>query len=274
VIALGMPSGQWATHEKWYGAAFREALAPLLGLSPEALVIDDFQPSSVGTVSIYFSLIMPSSSSSSSEALLAAAGAVRALFGSAAAGAPALPPLIAALQAAGLPVMEAHYIDQLSPDVAALDASGVASGTIASWSKADWGQAVALDVPHDTFAQHERAWMEAVAVAVARCLNASADTVIPFTFQPSSVNTVIIYFDVLIGTSSSSSNALVADAMSLASLFTSDTAGSPAIPAFIAALHAEGLTMVNNAYFIDQFVAPPATTLGRKLLGRLRRLGR
>ena len=138
-------------------------------------------------------------------------------------------------------------------------------------------QAIALGIPFEDFALREVQYTAAFVYAMAAALHLPSDAVTVTTFQPSVAGTTVVFFAVsLFGTSSSSSAVVVADSLAIQNLFVAAGAGSAATPAFLAALHAVGLSNVGAAYYLDQDAPTPAATpsAGRKLLSRLRRLGR
>jgi len=124
------------------------------------------------------------------------------------------------------------------------------------WTLVDAGEAIALDMPFDAYAVRQAFYGRAIAAAIAGCLNASADAVIINTFQHSSAGTALVYLDVLLQGSSSSSTVVQAEAASLQSLFSSADAGAPAKPQLVAALQGFGLP-VSSVFYRDHQLSPP-----------------
>jgi hypothetical protein len=119
VLALDIPFGDFTSRQKYYTAAFVTALASLLGAPAAALHVHLIQQSSVGTTRLYFSRLLPDGGpgSVSSEVISAASIQLHALFapgpGSPAVGAAALPHVVDAMRATGLPVRGVYQQDQL-----------------------------------------------------------------------------------------------------------------------------------------------------------------
>ena len=278
-IAIDVPFDIFALRQDWYKAAFVEAIAPLLATEPAAVVVTNFLPSSADTTMIYFSLSLPDYSSDGQSAISASNIRVRALFSSSSNGAPARPALVAALRAAGIPVRAAYYYDQpvsAASNVDGTNDSDAAAGAVGTWSLAARGMTVALAVPFATFAARQAIWGTAFAAAVASCLGTPVDTVEITGFQPSTVGTTLIYFDVLLPGSDSSAAIPMAN-VELQALFASSETGAPALPPFMAALAEQGLdaATVPAAYLSDQLVPTPTPSpaqTGRRLRRSLRRL--
>jgi hypothetical protein len=118
VIAINIVYSVYATQQQYYKEAFTAAVAQSLGVSGEAVFVNDFQQSSAGTTKIYFDIELDATSSS--VAVPAMLGSVQALFeacqgaGIAPIGcsAGATSPLVVALREFGLPITDAFYNDE------------------------------------------------------------------------------------------------------------------------------------------------------------------
>jgi len=249
-VALDIPFSAFSARATAYVDAFAGAMAAALGAPAWSLTVTELQPSSVGTALLYFNLLGHGTDSSSSAVTPELAARVRALFAPGAAeGAAAQPPLLARLQAAGLPVANAYYQDQLAADAGG--GVGAENGT-ATWSRED-DEVVALDIAYVAFVASQSAYSAAFVAAMASLLAVPVETVHVSLIQASSAGTTLIYFSRLLdGTPSTSSDVVLAAYSELAALFgPAPVAGSPALPAVVAAMQDFGLPLT-AIYFQDQ----------------------
>jgi len=248
-VVLDIPFLQFTSHADAYVDAFSGAMARALGVSVVAVSVADYQSSSTGTTAIYFDVLLVGSDSSSSAVTPAMSSRVRALFAPGATGSAALSPLLAQLQSTGLPVGNAYYQDQLTGD-----AGGVAKTIgIASWKQSDSNEVVALNIPFTNFLPNQAFYSAAFVAAMASLLAVPVETVHVSLIQASSAGTTRIYFSRLLdGTPSTSSDVVLTAYSELAALFgPAPVAGSPALPAVVAAMQDFGLPLT-AIYFQDQ----------------------
>jgi hypothetical protein len=117
-IALDVPYDEYARNQASYSAAFAAAVADCLNVTADTVEVSAFQSSSVGTVVVFFAVILQAATSTSSAVVSQNFVSIKSLFEASAVtplsvGSPALPPLIHALNAFGLTVSGAYYNDQL-----------------------------------------------------------------------------------------------------------------------------------------------------------------
>jgi len=117
-IALDVPYDEFARHQASYSAAFTAGVADCLNVTADTVEVTAFQRSSVGTVVVFFAVILQTATSTSSAVVSQNFVNIESLFEASAAsplpgGTPALPPLIRALNSFGLNVSGAYYNDQL-----------------------------------------------------------------------------------------------------------------------------------------------------------------
>ena len=171
---------------------------------------------------------------------MAAAGGAAALSSHAAA--------VASLSAALAPLSSAV------PDAQA----ALGGGAFGSWSLVDGDEAIALDIPFDTYATKETFYSTAVVSALAYCLNASAAAVSFSAFGPTAGGAgTAVYFNVLLA-GTDSSTAVPASVVAVASLFASNAVGAPALPPLLAALQRFGLPVSAAHYEAAAFPPPPS----------------
>jgi hypothetical protein len=254
-IAVDIPKGAFAISEGWYSQAFVQAVTELLGRDVYDVSVTSFQPSSVGTTVLFFNIVL---FGFDYNPIADTFNAVQALFNCSGVpvvpGAPACPQLVALMQLYGLPVTAAFYNDQLvaTGSTAPLQASN--SFAVGTFTKADNGEAIALDVPYNVFAVGEAFYSAAFMAATAQALNISAVDIAVLAFSASSSGTTVIFFGtVMYGTDSSSSAVISNRYVAIQGLFTSSAIGAPATPAYAAALQEFGITAA--AFYNDQLAA-------------------
>ena len=117
VIAVDIPYNKWATNTYYLQSTFIAGIAGALNIDVEAVYVNDFQSSAVGTTLIYFDIALPAYSSSAVPVMFFQ---VASLFtqckgaGVSPVGCPANSALINSLKNAGLPLNNAYY-NQQSP---------------------------------------------------------------------------------------------------------------------------------------------------------------
>lgn len=227
VVALDIPLARFAISQIAYKDAFAAAVSAALALTTFQLLVTDFQISSAGTTKLFFDIIQ----GGDDYGIAATSAAVRRLFcapggAPAVAGSAACAPLLAALQAQGLPLTGAYYLDQFSASAwtaTLLSTAPPSHDRLATWPLADSGEVVSVSMDEGAWAQGQPFYSEAFAAAVSAAL-ASADSLVSVTeFQASRVaGRTHIYFNVLLFSSSpsdTSSAALVNSSIAVASLF-------------------------------------------------------
>jgi hypothetical protein len=269
VIALDLPQSYYATNQATFKLAFVTALESVLNMTANSIYVTNFQSSSAGTTLLYFDTILYGTDYDT----VATNAKVRALFNGTAPGSPALPKLVAAFQANGLPVTNAYYNDQLVPTTWGQPPStGAITAKVGTWVMGDTGEVIALSIAYSAYATNQQYYKEAFAAALADALGVANNTVWVNDFQQSAAGTVLVYVDIsLPGNPSDSSSAAIGITFAkVEHLFTECNglgqarigcpAGSPnaaGVPKLVASLHKYGLDLP-NAYY-NQQNAPPAT---------------
>ena len=260
VIALDIPYATYAVNQAFYREAFTSAMASVQGRMPYTVYVTNFQTSSAGTTLIFFDTILYGTDYDT----VAANAAVHALFNGTDVGCPALPALIAAFNANGLPVNAAYYNDQYALSTWAVSGTPpIAASQIGSWQHSDSGEVIALDVAYGVYATNQQFYKEAFAAAMADALSLPMDAVWVNDFQQSAAGTVLVYFDVAL--SATSSTAISNTFMDIVGLFSTNAAscaattpiGCPAGSALVAKLQQYGLPLT-GAYYNQQ---QPATAV-------------
>ena len=217
VIALDIPYGIYATNQQYYREAFVKAMASVQGYQTFSVYVTNFQTSSAGTTLIYFDTILYGTDYDT----VAANAAVHSLFNGAGVGSPAIPALVNAFIANGLPVAGAYYNDQLASTPSAyIDPGSVAidSVKVGTWQHADTGEVIALDIAYGVYATNQQYYKEAFIAAMSATLGLGPESVWTNDFQQSAAGTVLLYYDVSL--SATSSTAISNTFMEVANLFT------------------------------------------------------
>ena len=218
------PCAVYASNQQYYREAFVRAFASVEGYQTFSVYVTDFQPSSAGTTLIYFDTILFGTDYDT----VAANAAVLSLFNGTFAGSPrwpgwipvggpALPALVNAFIANGLPVAGAYYNDQLTTSTYIGSGSvSVNASEVGTWQRADIGEAVALDIGYANYANNQQYYKEAFAAAMAATLGLGPESVWVNDFQQSAAGNVLLYFDVsLSATSSTAISTTFADVQAL-----------------------------------------------------------
>jgi len=264
VIALDIPFSIYASHQQYYRAAFVKAFANATGRQVSSVYVTNFQTSSAGTTLIYFDTILFGTDYDT----VAANAAVHALFNGTAVGSPALPVLVNAFIANGLPVGGAYYNDQLASTPSAYTATGtppIAADKVGTWQHADTGEVIALDISYGVYATKEQFYKEAFAAAMSSTLGLEPDSVWVTDFEQSAARSVLVYYEILL--SPTSSTAVTNTFAEVVNLFTDchpstgDRVGCPAQPTACTSLPCTSTLVtklkqfglpVTNAYYSQQ----------------------
>ena len=234
VISIDMPFSVYRTNNEKYALAFQTAVEEALSANVVVRVVN-FAPSSVGTVNVYFDVLLPATTD---YAAVANFFSVQSLFcpppnGSVQAGTPACPVLLNALtKNMAVALGGASYNDQLTQIMWQGPAPGESPST---------REVVALDIQFDFYAIHEEFYSAAFAGALG---NVTQGRVYVTDFQRSSADTVRVFCDVY------------DQELNVATLFdacgTQDRLGCPAPldGVLIEALTSQGLPVA--AYYYDQ----------------------
>ena len=218
------------------------------------MYVTNFQASTVGTTVIYFDTVLYGTDYDT----IAANAAVHALFDGADVGSPALPALVAAFVANGLPVAGAYYNDQLTPSAYVDPATPAINVTqVGTWQRADTAEVIALDIVYNTYASNQQYYREAFTAAMADVLNLTYVSVWVNDYQQSAAGTVLLYYDVSLP--ATTSTAISNTFLDIQGLFTDchpatgDRVGCPAgaTSALVLALQKYGLP-VTDAYYNQQ----------------------
>ena len=111
---------------------------------------------------------------------------------------------------------------------------------------------MALDIDFGTFAVYESYYSAAFTAATSAALGINPEDMWVSTFSASSIGTTVVFFDMVVyGTDSSSSAVIPARYMAVQGLFQGGDIGSPATDAYIAALQQFGIPLT-GAYYNDQ----------------------
>lgn len=120
-VVLNIPFNAYAVKQSFYKVAFAKAIAKTLNINADAVVVNDFQASSVGTACLFFDILLPSVTSSSTDSVHAMFQSVASMFHhchgvgvspvGCNAGQTSL--LVSNLNMFGIPVTDAYYNDQL-----------------------------------------------------------------------------------------------------------------------------------------------------------------
>lgn len=251
-MALDIPFLLFTAHADAYVDSFTGALARTLGVQVATLAVTEYQASSVGTTLIYFDTILTGTDDSSSAVTLAFSAQVRSLFqpGSTSVGVPALPALLSELLATGLPMSNAFLQDQLVPTSGVTSAGGAG---MASWSKSDSNEVLALDIPFASFLPSQAFYSAAFIAALSSLLSVPAETIHVNLFQASTAGTTLIFFSRLLDGAPSTSSDVVLSAFAEITAFFGPTpaVGAPALPAVVEAMQAFGLPL-SALYYQDQ----------------------
>jgi len=268
-IALDIPKDIYAGNQSFYQAAFTAGLAQMMGIGSDTIYVYDFETSSSGGTIVYFNVVLYGSDSSSSAVNGQNLRNIMALFcdpvtgmnDATVTGTPACPALMAAFKAHGLPVAGAYYTDQNPvgrPEPTAWTEGkdlrlGPNASLIGTWNRADNEEAIAIDITLNgapgspAYAPNQESYQEAFTAAMAIALGVSVDAVRVSIFQQSTVGSTIIFFNVIMyGTSSSSSAVVTATVMKVSSLFAA-TGPDPTVQTGAAALPTCGSCPSANA---------------------------
>lgn len=120
-VVLNIPFSAYAVKQTFYKVAFEKAIAKTLNIDADAVVVNNFQTSSVGTACLFFDILLPSVTPSSTESVHAMFQAVASMFqqcngaGVSPVGCNAgqTSHLVSNLNMFGIPVTDAYYNDQL-----------------------------------------------------------------------------------------------------------------------------------------------------------------
>ena len=174
VVALDLPVSYYATNQATFKLAFVTALASVLNMTADTIYVTNFQQSSAGTTLLYFDTILYGTDYDT----VATNAAIHALFNGTAVGSAALPRLVAALVANGLPVAHAYYNDQLTTSTwSQPPGAGALPAEIGTWVEGDTGEVVALSIPYASYATNQQYYKEAFSAAMAQALNVSSNSV-------------------------------------------------------------------------------------------------
>jgi hypothetical protein len=243
---------------QFYREAFVKAFANIEGYEVYTVYVTNFQNSTVGTTLMYFDHVLYGTDYDkvNEEA------AVQALFNGTDPGSPALPPLVNAFVANGLPVAGAYYNDQYTPSAYVSPVpTAINASQVGTWTHADSGEVMALDINYDLYASKQQYYKQAFTAALADTLGMGYEAVWVNDFQQSAAGTTLIYFDVSL--SATTSEAISATFLGIESLFTDchpatgDRVGCPAgaNSTLVQAMLQYGLPLTNVYY--NQQPAPP-----------------
>ena len=258
VIALDIPYAEYASNQQYYREAFVKAFANIEGLQIYTVYITNFQVSSVGTTLIYFDTILYGVDYD----VVAANAAVGALFVNRTEGSPAIPALVNAFHANGLPAANAFYNNQLTPStyVNSRITPPINASQAGTWLHSDTGEVIALDIQYTNYATRQQYYKEAFTAALADVLGLGYESVWVTDFQKSAAGTVLLYFDVEL--SATSSTAIGTTFGVIQSLFTDchpltgNRLGCPAVatsPLVPKLKQYFGDGILTNAYYNEQF---------------------
>jgi hypothetical protein len=118
----------------------------------------------------------------------------------------------------------------------------------------DINDVIALDLPYGTYAQNQAFYRIGFVNALTHLLGDDYCTVYVTNFQTSSSGGTLLFFDVIL---QGFDTDVVAAHTRLANLFTSTELGSPATPALVDALAANGVPAA-GAYYLDQLASTPS----------------
>ena len=248
-IAVDIPLSWWVTPIDAHNLAFAAAFASVEGFSPFRVYVSSATHSSANTTKLFFDVTLYGSDY---DTVAAYANFVN-LFNGTETGSPALPPLVDALTANGLPVAGVYLYDQLSPSAyVARGTPPIMQDEVGTWQL---GQnfRVVVDIPFNSWETNQRAYQGAFAAAFTSALGWEPPVgVLVKDVQKSLSNTTVVAFDVVI--SAASAEALAGLGDSVRGLFTQCSApsgdGCPAGEgsALVTNLKSFGLP-VTNAFF-------------------------
>ena len=138
-----------------------------------------------------------------------------------------------------------------SPPTPALSPPPLGPAPIGSWALTDSGEVIAINMLFDDFAPRQAALRRVVAKVLAEALNTVTGAIVVVSFQKSTVGTTLIYFDILLGATSSSE--ITSSFFAVQSLFgcSGDVVpGSAACPALQLAFQNNGFPV--DVYYNDQ----------------------
>jgi hypothetical protein len=253
VIALDIPYATYAVNQNFYREAFTKAFASVLGYQVFSIYVTNFQTSSAGTTLIYFDTILYGTDYDT----VAANAAVRSLFSGADVGSPAIPALVNAFIANGLPVGGAYYNDHLASTPSAYVDPGavpIVADKVGTWQHMDNGEVIALNITYATYATNQQYYKEAFAAGLAAALGGGPESIWVNDFQPSAVNTVRLFFDIALP--DTSSTAISNSFAEFKGLFTDcpleGHVGCPAGPELVGNLTLFGLPLT-SAFYNQQY---------------------
>jgi len=272
VIALDIAYSFYANSQAFFKEAFVSAITAVMGAIVYSVYVTNFQVSSSGGTLIYFDTIIEGND----YQVAAQFALVQSLFcdpsGATKLGSPACAPLLAALNANGLPCTGAYYNDQLVASTFTASnspPSPITTGIVGTFQTIDSGEVLAIDIPYSTYANNQQFYKEALTAALADTLSLGANQIWITDFQQSTAGTTKIYFDTdLFSVTSSSSQAVPTNLLAVQSWFSNSCnttsvcpcdsgaapyQGCPATnPALLASLQQYGLP-VTSVYYNDQF---------------------
>lgn len=267
VIVFDIPFATYALNNVSYNAAFKSAVAKILGISTQTLNVESISPSGLGTKLVVNFLVSPTTTTTSSDyAVQHTHKIVSNLFCELCssdancapnAGQQACNDFLAAISLNGLRGT-AYYKSlpsNLGPTALSPPAK-VNNSEIGTWNIVG-GYAIALDMDYTAFALHEQTYTAAFEAGLADSLGVLPTQVEVTTFEPSSQNTVTVHFTTLLTSDTSYAFDFY---VSIENLFTPGcpNAGceagycSPLVQNFVR----YGLP-VTNAYHLDQVKPTP-----------------
>jgi hypothetical protein len=257
VLALDLPYSNFAANYMFYAAAVTKGI---YSVSNQEIIVNNYQPSNFNTVLVYFDVI-----SISTDAAYVENDAWEALFcppnGTLVAGSPACPPLLAALQAQGMPIAGAFFQEQTSPSTwtSALLRNTVDASAVGTWKYSDWGEVICVDILFLDWAQHVQSYSKAFQYGLQKTLNLTENSVEVSDFQASGAGTACIYINILLP-STTSSDSIPNSFQTVQGLFEAcgplANVGCPSKPALVASLRQYGLPLT-NAFYNEQQASPP-----------------
>jgi len=249
-------------------------MSDVLGVSDYTLFVTNYQMSQAGTTLLYLDVVLPGTDPRGADYdIVTAFAQVKALFqtmqrscaATTPVGCPAVPALIAAFAAHGLPAAGAYYNQQYKASTYVPGPPpDVDPARVGTWQLNDNGEAVVLDIPFDAYAPNQAAYKEAFSAGMSQALNVGTALVSVTNFQRSESGTTILFFDIINGGlgAATSSEATTAQNSHVRSLFEScrgqneAPVGCRALSALNEAFKSYGLPIV-SAYYNEQPLSPP-----------------